>query len=125
MKRDAIDFFLIADGHALIHGRLEEWARWVKVHPHGWQTHPMFKGYRSHAWQWERPEVQTPINTLRAAEMEKAVGALPEKQMWAIRWNYVFNGGPLVMARKLGVSMDGLQELVTQGRTMLKNRMPK
>lgn len=125
MKRDAIDFFLVADGHAEIHAKLEEWARWVRVRPRGWLTTPMFRQYRSHAWQWHRPEIRTPIDTIRAVNTEKAVGALPEKQMWAIRWNYVFNSGPLNMARRLGVSPAGLAELVNSGRTMLNNRLHK
>jgi hypothetical protein len=79
MKRDAIDFFLVDDRHAAIHARLEEWARWVRVRPRGWMTTPMFRQYRSHAWQWERPEIRTPIDTNRAVSVEKEVATLPEK----------------------------------------------
>lgn len=121
-KVHAVDFHYVQDGHQAIHARLEDWARWVRVKPSGWHTHPMFKQYRSHAWQWERPVYQTPINTLEAHEMEKAVAKLPEKNRDAVRWSYVYCNNPIQMARRLGVSREGLLELVVNGRTMLKNR---
>lgn len=123
MKReDFVDFFHIPSGHLAIHERLNAWARWVKVRPHGWQTAPMFRQYRSKAWQWERPEVRTPINTLEVVEMEKQVSGLPEKEREAVRWAYVFGGAPVAMCRKLGVSRQGLMDLIHAGRTMLVNR---
>jgi DNA-directed RNA polymerase specialized sigma24 family protein len=122
MKRDHIDFFLVADQHLAIHERLEAWARWVKVRPFGWQVAPMFRQYRSKSWQWERPEPRPAVNLPEAVAMEKAVSLLPEKHRDAIRWNYVRCGSPLKMARHLGVSTQGLLELVGQGRTMLINR---
>lgn len=123
MKREEwVDYFAVADGHLAIHARLEQWARWVRVRPHGWQTAPMFRQYRSHAWQWETPEVRAAVNTLDAVAMERAVSALPQKNRDAIRWCYVLTGNPLAMARRLGVSRAGLMELVESGRTMLVNR---
>lgn len=123
MRRDDfVDFFAVAEHHAAIHERLERWARWVRVRPHGWQTTPMFRQYRSHAWQWETPTVRTPVNTLEAVAMEKAVSGLPEKHREAIRWQYVWQASPGVMARRLAVTTAGLFELVEQGRTMLINR---
>lgn len=122
MKREHIDFFLVADGHLAIHERLQAWARWVKVRPFGWQVAPMFRQYRSKSWQWERPEPRPSVNLPEAVEMEKAVSLLPEKHREAIRWNYVYCSGPLSMARHLGVTKQGLCELVSAGRSMLKNR---
>jgi DNA-directed RNA polymerase specialized sigma24 family protein len=123
MKRDEhVDYFIVQDGHLAIHRRLEAWASWVRVRPHGWQVAPMFRQYRSNAWQWERPELKASVNIPEAVEMEKAVSQLPEKHREAIRWVYVFGGGPLVMARKLAVTKHGLMDLVHGGRAMLKNR---
>jgi DNA-directed RNA polymerase specialized sigma24 family protein len=123
LKRDDyVDFFAVADQHYAIHARLEQWARWVRVRPHGWQVTPMFRQYRSKAWQWERPEVKSPINTLEVVAMEKQVSALPEKNREAIRWVYVFGGSPGTMARHLGVNKQGLMDLIGVGRTMLLNR---
>jgi hypothetical protein len=123
MKReDHIDYFLVRDEHLAIHARLEAWARWVKVRPFGWQTAPMFRQYRSKAWQWERPEVKSPVNVPEALEIERAVSVLPEKNRTAIRWVYVACDGPVKMARDLGVSKEGLMDLVHAARTMVRNR---
>jgi DNA-directed RNA polymerase specialized sigma24 family protein len=122
MKRDDhIDFFVVKDEHLAIHGQLEQWARWVKVRPHGWQCSPMFRQYRSKAWQWARPEPRPATNVPEAVAMEKAVSLLPEKHREAIRWSYVFPGNPAAMARRLAVTPYGLRELVNDARSMLKN----
>jgi DNA-directed RNA polymerase specialized sigma24 family protein len=123
MRRDEhVDFFIVHDGHIAIHRRLEAWASWVRVRPHGWQVAPMFRQYRSKAFQWHTPELRVALNIPEAVEMEKAVSLLPEKHREAIRWVYVFGGGPTVMARRLAVTRQGLMDLIHSGRTMLKNR---
>jgi hypothetical protein len=136
MRRDDwVDFFAVADHHLAIHQRLESWARWVRVRPHGWQVAPMFRQYRSHAWQWEAPTVQAAINIPEAVEMEKAVSLLPEKNREAIRWAYYWatippivakmndkESGPTGMARRLAVTKEGLMDLIQGGRSMLINR---
>jgi DNA-directed RNA polymerase specialized sigma24 family protein len=122
MKRDAIDFFAVHDRHLEIHARLEAWGRWVRVRPQGWQTQPIFMQYRSKSWQWERPTLRAEPNLLETVAMEKAVAQLPQKHRDALRWSYVFGGGPVAMARRLGVSKEGLMELIHAGRTMLVNR---
>lgn len=122
MNKVCVDYHYVAEGHEAIHTALENWARWVRVKPSGWQTHPMFKEYRSHAWQWHRPEPKPVIDTLAAHDVEKAVAALPEKHRGAIRWCYVFRENPIQMARKLAVSREGLMCLISDGRAMLKNR---
>jgi len=122
MKRDLPDFFYVSNEHLAVHARLEAWANWVRVRPHGWQVTPMFKQYRSKAWQWERPEPKPTLNIPEAVEMEKAVSLLPEKHRTAIRWNYVFGGSPVGIARDLAVTKERLLELVNEGRSMLRNR---
>lgn len=123
MRRDdVVDFFVIAPQHEAIDERLRAWAAWVRVRPHGWQVAPMFRQYRSKSWQWEMPEIKAAVNIPEAVEMEKAVSLLPEKHREAIRWVYVFGGGPVAMARKLAVTGQGLMDLIHSGRTMLKNR---
>lgn len=132
---DHIDFHLVADEHVAIHARLLEWARWVKVRPHGWHVQPMFRQYRSNAWQWHRPESVVPVNVPAALEMEKAVSLLPEKNMEAIRWSYYWSAmhplearargvphDPLGMSRRLGVSKAALHDLIRVSRTMLANQ---
>lgn len=123
MKReDHVDYFLVSDAHLGIHERLESWARWVRVRPHGWQVAPMFRQYRSKAFQWHTPELRPVTNVPEAVEMEKAVSLLPEKNREAIRFCYVFAGSPVATARRLGVSKQGLLDLIQSGRTMLVNR---
>ena len=121
--REIVDFNHVATEHEAIHERLENWRRWVIVRPHGWQTAPMFRMYQSKAWQWEAPVIQNPVDTLDAALMEKAVYALPVKHREAVRWWYVYRRDPVAMARNLGVSKQGLAELVDAGRTMLQNKL--
>lgn len=119
--KETVDYCYVALEHEIIHARLENWSRWVRVRPHGWQTHPMFRMYQSKARQWEAPVIQNPVNTLDAALVEKAVSALPEKHREAIRWCYVYAGNPAGIARHLAVSKQGLLDLVNAGRAMLKN----
>lgn len=124
--QETVDYCHVKPEHDAIHQRLENWARWVRVRPHGWQTAPMFRLYQSKARQWEvSPAVPVTVNTLDAADMEKAVSALPVKHREAVRWSYVYGRDPLAMARTLAVSKQGLADLVDSGRTMLKNRIEK
>ena len=125
VQETTVDYNHVPERHTAIHARLENWARWVRVRPHGWQTAPMFRMYQSRARQWEAPVIQNPVDTLDAVLMEKAVSALPEKHRAAIRWSYVHAGNPVAMARALAVSKQGLADLVGDGRTMLQNRIGK
>lgn len=121
--QDTVDYNYVHERHAAIHARLENWARWVVVRPHGWQVAPMFRMYQSKARQWEAPVIQNPVDMLDAVLLEKAVSALPEKHRTAVRWSYVHCGNPVAMARSLAVSKQGLADLVDAGRTMLQNRL--
>ena len=123
--QEAVDYSHVNEMHADIHSRLENWRRWVTVRHHGWATAPMFRMYQSKARQWHAPVIQTPVDTLDAVLVEKAVAALPEKHRAAVRWSYVHAGNPVAMARTLGVSKQGLADLVEAGRTMLGNRLQK
>lgn len=122
---ETVDYNHVAAHHEAIHARLVNWERWVRVRPHGWCAHPMFKNSRT-SKQWEAsPHIGTPVDTLDAALMEKAVYALPEKHREAVRWWYVYRRDPVAMARNLGVSKRGLADLVEAGRTLLNNRLQK
>jgi DNA-directed RNA polymerase specialized sigma24 family protein len=123
VQETTIDYNHVQAHHEAIHARLENWARWVRVRTHGWQTSPMFRMYQSRARQWEAPVIQNPVDTLDAVLLEKAVSALPEKHRAAVRWSYVHAGNPVAMARALAVSKQGLSDLVGDGRTMLQNRL--
>ena len=121
---EIVDYNRVQDRHQAIHARLENWRRWVIVRPHGWQVAPMFRMYQSKSRQWEAsPHIGTPVDAIDAALMEKAVYALPEKHREAVRWWYVYRRDPVAMARALGVSKQGLADLVEAGRTMLQNKL--
>lgn len=123
MRRDLPDFFLVDDCHLAIHARLENWSRWVEYRLRlGGKAHPMWAKTISNARQWHEPELKQACNPLEGQAMEKAVAMLPDKHRDAIRWQYVWRSGPLHMARRLGVTKDGLCLLVKQGRQMLVNR---
>lgn len=121
--QETVDFNHVHDHHRAIHERLENWRRWVTVRPHGWQTAPMFRMYQSKARQWEVPVIQAPVNMLDAVLVEKTVSALPDKARAALRWSYVHAGNPAGMARMLGVSKQGLADLVNSARSMLQNML--
>lgn len=121
-REEFVDFHQVADDHLSIHARLLEWARWVQPRRQGWPVSPMFRQFRSKAWQWAMPVVRSPVDELRALEVERVVAQLPEAEKMALRWSYVFCGGPGPIARHLGVSKEGLAELVRRGRAMLRNR---
>lgn len=120
-----IDLNHIPARHDAINLRLEEWARYVRVKPQAWPVSPMFRGYMSKARQWEaEPVIHIEINTLSAFEIERAVSILPPKHRTALRWSYVWPWVPVgKVRRELGVTMDGLGELIQDGRTMLVNRL--
>lgn len=84
----------------------------------------MFRQYRSHSWQWHAPEIKTELNTLECVEIEKMVSQLPDKHRTAIRWAYVFPWiAPSVIRRELALTKEGLEQLLTDARDMLVNRM--
>ena len=121
--QETVDYNHIKPEHEAIHAMLVNWERWVRVRPHGRFTHPMWRNSRT-SRQWEvSPYIGVPVNTLDAVLVEKAVYALPEKHREAVRWWYVYRRDPVAMARNLGVSKQGLADLVEAGRTMLKNRI--
>lgn len=122
MRRDETDFFYVADGQLAIHNRLENWARYVDAKGITWQQGPIWKLGRSNRRQWDVPELRPPVDTLDGGKLEIAVRALPDPHMCALRWCYVYRGGALHAARRIGTTRAGLYELVRTGRQMLINR---
>jgi DNA-directed RNA polymerase specialized sigma24 family protein len=121
--REIVDYNRVQDQHREIHARLENWAKWLRPRVSGWHTHPMWRNSRT-SNQWEAsPYIGASIDALDALAIEKAVSALPHKHRDAIRWYYYHKGNPAAMARNLGLSKQGLADLVDSGRTMLKNRI--
>jgi hypothetical protein len=122
MKREPIDFFLVADHHVEIHSRLCNWSRWVKP---GLATYPqpIWALGKSNGRQWHIPVLRETVDTLDAMKIEKAVGALPSAHRDAIRWAYVFPYVSVTKVRRaLGLTNEGLAKHLSDGRVMLVNR---
>lgn len=122
--RKAVDFNHIPTRQDAINLRLEDWAQWVQARPQPWKCQPMWRFAQSKARQWHEPEIRREPDPLKAHETERAVAFLPEKHRTAIRWCYVFPWIPVSMVRQsLGVTREGLLDLVVQGRDMVQNRL--
>jgi hypothetical protein len=120
MKTKSVDFHHVEDKHGAIHGRLLNWALWLRPHTVGSIT-PMFRQAKSNAWQWHTPELRETCDTLDAMRLEKAMRYLPKKNRAAIKWCYIERKEPFKMRKVLGVTDQGLFDLVSDGRTMLCN----
>lgn len=124
MKNDTNDFSRIAARHDAINLRLEQWGAWVTVRPQAWKVQPMFRQYRSHAWQWHMPEIKAQINTIEASETERAVSTLPEQHRTVIRWLYVWPWVPVsAVTRSLGLTRAELVAVADKGRDMVIDRL--
>jgi len=123
MKCESIDIFMVDERHAVIHYRLENWARWVKPGIRGWPEASLWRMGKSNARQWHSPILNPTVDQLDGARMESAVRQLPQKNRDAIRWWYVYRYDAMKARRRLGQTLDGLMLLVRDGRTMLDNRL--
>lgn len=120
MRREQIDFHIVAPQHEAIHARLLNWARWCNGRP-GSSVSPMFRAYRS-TDVWAAPSIGEPVDKLDAARIGKAVIALPGNHRAATQWHYVKPVAPSRAARTIGVTLADLAELVQDARQMLLNR---
>lgn len=121
MKRDAfVDFFEVAPHQREIHGRLENWAVWC-YSGGGSSASPMFRLYRAPD-HWQRAPERRSADPKDAALIAKGVAALPVLHREALQWNYVTGGGPTAVRKRLGVTAEGLMQLIRDGRQMLINR---
>ena len=117
------DFHRVDERHRDIDQRLERWGRWITRHPRAWKVLPMFAQYRSHAWQWETPEVIASGTPAENWEIERAVSLLPDKHRTAIRWAYAWPWVPVRAVRQhLGLTGPDLQRVLVDGRDILANR---
>jgi hypothetical protein len=113
MIRDTVDFHHVPERQAQIHERLLNWHRWGKDRPHGWATAPMFRLYRTKRQHDTETVAITPVDALDALAIERAVSRLPVRHRDATRWYYFGQGGDVLgMCRRMGLSKDGLAEVV-------------
>lgn len=119
-----VDYHHVEDKHNDIHQRLLNWASWVTPRSPSWIS-PMFRMYRSKAWQWHTPEYRVTCDTLDALAVEKGVSRLPEPHRSAVRWAYVVRCSPMHACKALGLSHEGLYRVLRDGRQMLSNTTQK
>jgi len=128
LKRDFPDFHAVRSEHIGIHDALLNWRRVVAVGGMAQHTMPIFQQYRPEEipdWQLWATVDKPPAPDLNAGwKMERMVRNLPEKHREAIRWRYVRRTDPRKQARILAISVSVLHDLVHDGRSMLKNRLP-
>ena len=115
-----VDFSHVPSNQTEIHDRLENWAKWCRGSGSR-NVHPMFRQYRDN--YWEAQPAPTYLNTIDATEIQKTMAHIPERNRMAVQWCYIAKSNPTRMCMALGVSKQGLLELVTDGRTMVKNRL--
>lgn len=126
-KKPASDaMHVVRFSHEPVHERLTNWARWTRSTGRGASSSPMFRHYRAPKNRDSMDDLRIPVDGLDASAIERIVASLPEKNRDAIRWWYVYSAIGLDIwkaCRYLGVTRDGLAELVHDGRTMVKNRL--
>jgi len=120
-RTEDVDFYAaVPDGHQKMDRRLREWARWCRPRKRS-AVHPMWRTYVASNVH-DAPPPSTPLDTIDAQRLEKAVYALPDRHAFAIRWAYVFKSNPRRAAQHIGESLRGLEQLINDGRQMLINR---
>lgn len=120
-----VDFSIIPPHQAAMHERLENWARASRGgDKQSGTSSPMFRLHQSDAWTPRAygAETTAPVNRQDAMLVNKGVVALPEKHRRAVQWYYLHPGKPAHMARELGQTLQGLADLVRDGRQFLINR---
>jgi hypothetical protein len=116
-----IDFHAVEPKHADVHVRLENWARWSRGRGSGGNSSPMFRLYRPPQHWRNTAESVGHVNALDAAEIQKAMPALPMKHRLALAWCYIVRNNPAKAAAQMGESLPGLALLIRDGRQMLIN----
>lgn len=123
MRESIVDFNHVPANQADINDRLINWARWCHSGSGRGGVLPMFRGYRPYIYP-ER-DVSIPIDSKDAVEVQKTMAHLPERHRLAVQWCYVVRNNPMRMCNHLVVSRSGLMALITDGRTMVKNRLTR
>jgi hypothetical protein len=115
-----VDIQYIPEHQKHIHDELINWAMTVADGREN-KVSPMFRQYRSHAWQWHEPEFRPTVRPLDGWKMNANVVKLPEKHRKTLVWFYI-QRTPVYKARKqLGLTEEGLNKHVVDARQMLIN----
>jgi hypothetical protein len=122
-KRTYIDFNIVPPQHRGIDARLHNWGRWCNGGRGVSGTSPMFRlvppppKQRGDVW-----EDNGRVDGADATVVAKGVAALPEPHRAALNWLYVRPCPPARACKMLATNMQGLAQLLSDGRQMLINR---
>lgn len=122
VEKPQVDFNKVPPSQWAIHDRLQEWARWTHSRTNDTAA-PMFRLHRSDGWSQREYGTETvvPVDMDAALRTAKGVARLPEKHRLAVNWCYLSGKGAAHKARELAVSLQGLADLIRDGRQMLIN----
>ena len=118
-----IDHNYIEPHHSAIHDRLSNWARYVSVRQIAWPIQPMFRAAKTPKTLDVDAHVRIDVNTLDGHAIERAISALPALNRDALRWWYVRRWSVMRQRKMQGLTDEGLQRAVRDGRQMLINRL--
>jgi DNA-directed RNA polymerase specialized sigma24 family protein len=120
--KQTIDFHFVEDHQRDIDRRLQNWGKWCNGSGSP-SVSPMFRMCPP------PPRVRrdvidagNSVDTADAAQVSKAVSALPVPHRAAVNWAYVRPVSPRRACQELGTTMAGLALLLRDGRQMLINR---
>lgn len=113
----------VAEEHIEIHARLVNWASWSRDRIR--QGHCM-----SMEWRYLAPRVKekddlhasSPPDVLDAQALHSVVCHLPLKHRLALHLWYIHRAPANFIRRKLGLTRDGVVQIVRDARAMTKNR---
>ena len=116
------DYHHVSPEHAEIHARCENRARYVAVHKPR-RISPIWKLGKSNGRCWELPKVNTPVDQEDGKTVEETVRLLIPNQREALRWQYYWRTKPAGVCRQLGITHEGLYNLVNEARTQLVRKL--
>lgn len=120
MKVKEIDFFYVEARHQDIDKRLANWGKFC-FSGGGGGLNPMFRWVKP-SQQWDAIDMVVPVDRSDAIKIAKGVAALPEPHALALNWCYVYKTSPKKGCQMVKTSLQGLEMLIRDGRTMLINR---
>lgn len=121
MRVQAPDFHAVPQDQRAIDARLTNWADYVRVKFPSW-VGPIWKLGKSNGRQWHQPEFRPSCDTLDGHKVEIAVSNLPPVHREVLRWAYVHRGGEIQFRKKVGLTREGLAQVLNDARRMLINR---
>ena len=122
MKTRSVDFAYVEPYQVEIDARLQNWARWANGRGAP-ACQPMFRLYRSsEARTIDAHDRASPIDSLDAQKVQRAVTELPGRHRLALSWCYITRTSARKAAQTVGESLEGLASLIRDARQMLISR---